>query len=205
MSTIPRNDKQKITVQINDNYEINMMYHIRQQSLYDIMSWLVTNFKYKSINDYQFSQDENIIETTTDAILTDELLYKNPKLKLINLSNCRQSEYYYTLDNTKFESSNESIFVSIRTITNYITTIYVNPKITTVYELKLKIQEFDAVSPDKQTFYYNGLQIEDNNLLSDYDIKNESTIYLIKYNQNCVSEECKFETGFFFDISYFRA
>ena len=203
MSNILQNDKQLITIQINDDYKFNLMYHIRQQSLYDIMSWLINEFKYKSLNDYRFSQDGNIIETTTDAILTDELLYKNPRLKLNKISSNVLAEYDYYKLNNNIDSNNESINVYIRTITNNITIINVNSKNTTVYELKLRIHEMDAIEPNNQTFYYNGVQLEDNKLLLDYDIQNESMISLITYNQTCISEEYN-ETDLCFDICYFR-
>lgn len=52
----------------------------------------------------------------------------------------------------------------------------------TIAVLKQKIQSRMGISPDKQRIMSAGIQLKDGLSLSDYNIQNDSTLYLINYS-----------------------
>jgi len=189
-----------------------------QQSLYTIMHWLINEFKYRcdhweSINDYKFSQNGVNLETTKDTNLTMEILNTNPVLKLNLVNQYPNLENFseYVLDKKKFEESESSIMVNVKTITGKLLIINVNPTITKVFELKLKIQDMESVPPCQQRIIFSGRQLEDHFLLSDYGIEDKATFHLVlrlrggMYNE-VSGRNGQYEplTNIFYDISHYR-
>jgi|LauGreDrversion4_2_1035121.scaffolds.fasta_scaffold210436_2 hypothetical protein len=70
--------------------------------------------------------------------------------------------------------------ININTIYKTTITIDISTTDTTDF-LKSKIQDVIGVHPDCQYLYYNEMYLEDNKLLSDYNIKNEDVI--IQYDR----------------------
>jgi hypothetical protein len=48
----------------------------------------------------------------------------------------------------------------------------------TIEQVKAKIQDREAVPPDRQTLFYDAVLMEDNRTLADYEVKKESTLVL---------------------------
>jgi len=78
----------------------------------------------------------------------------------------------------KFDLSLPDI-IKIKLLTGKIIVIHAEINSITTMELKIAIKENEGIQPDQQRLIYNGRQISDENLISDYGISNNSVICLI--------------------------
>ena len=91
------------------------------------------------MSDFKFSQNGKMLETTTDNEFTKNLLNSILILKLNLVTNPHQFNEQFEMDNSKFKVNYQSIRIFVKTLTGKSVMINVNPKITKVGELKLKI------------------------------------------------------------------
>lgn len=211
-------DKQLITLESINNRKIYLMYQMGQQSLHTIMHWLINEFKYScdqynSMNDFKFSQRGVELETTKDPEVTKNLLSTNPVIKLGLAVKQSEFENYsgYMLDQKKFEQSEQSIMIYIKTLNGKQTMININPNLIKVFELKLKIQDVEGIPPNQQRLVLNGRQLEDMNLLSDYGVEDKASIHLILRLRGGMFNEVSGRNGqyepltnIFYDISGYQ-
>jgi ubiquitin len=71
-----------------------------------------------------------------------------------------------------------SMQIFVKTLNGKTITIEVDPQ-DSVISLKKKIQDREIIPPDRQRLIYGGRQLADNKNLSDYDIREESTLHLL--------------------------
>ena len=72
----------------------------------------------------------------------------------------------------------KEFILNIRRFSNNIIPIYVTP-CDSIGNVKYLIQLKEGIPIDQQRLVYNGIQLEDNRTIEDYNIKEELTIHLI--------------------------
>jgi hypothetical protein len=71
-----------------------------------------------------------------------------------------------------------TIQVFFKTLTGKNLTLDLDPN-ESVENVKKLIHEKEGIPPDQQRLVFSGKQLDDGKLLSDYDVKSESTVHLV--------------------------
>lgn len=72
----------------------------------------------------------------------------------------------------------DKLEVYVKTLTGKTVTLAVTSS-NTVAELKEMIQDKEGIPPDQQRFVFAGKQLEDDRMISEYHVRNASTLHLI--------------------------
>ena len=165
--------------------KIGILYNNSCSTFQDILNILQNKIHFKSTEtnmstDYKslafFNKKTNKIINPSDLIGEDDALYikmesgftstDTPELQI--------SENYDDLFNTV-----SSTLIYCKTLTGKTIPMNIDLNKATIWDLKHKINEYEKVNPASCRLICNGRQMYDSNLLSDYKIGKESTIYII--------------------------
>lgn len=76
------------------------------------------------------------------------------------------------------DQSRSQIALFVKTLTGKTITVRVD-RTASIMDLKLALQDKEGIPPEQQRLIYAGKQLEDERILADYDIQNESTIFIV--------------------------
>jgi ubiquitin len=76
--------------------------------------------------------------------------------------------------------------IFVKTVTGKTITIDVQVSDTIAY-VKTKIQDKTQIPPDQQRVIFAGKQLEDDHTLADYEVKRDSTIWMVFYSFVCIN------------------
>lgn len=181
-------DHSIVTIYTINNKIFQLIYEIGKHSIYSLMHFIINELNYncnnkRLIEDYEFINNGKSINLTKDPVKTHNILQNSQmlhlKLKHDTLSNQMIPFPDITYDSEKFIIGTDTINVFIKTISGRSITIMVNPKITTVYELMLHIENVEGIPPEQQRIIYECCQLKPENLLSDYYINDQARLHLV--------------------------
>ena len=142
-------------------------------SLPDISEWDVSELKYISVMFYncysllEFPDLSKWITKNKSLVINDNYIF-------IGFSFPNNfKEIKFMLGQKK-----ESMVIIVRTLTGKNINLDVDPS-DTIKTVKDLILKKEGIPPEHQRFIFGGKQLEDNNTLAQYNIKNQSTIQLI--------------------------
>lgn len=166
------------------NKKIGILYNNSCSTFQDILNILQNKIKFKSTEtnmstDYKslafFNKKTNKKLNPSDLINADDALYVKMESGFTSTDTpeLQISENYDDLFNTV-----TSTLIYCKTLTGKIIPMNIDLNKATVWDLKHKINEYEKVNPSSCRLICNGRQMYDFNLLSDYKIGKESTIYI---------------------------
>lgn len=199
------NSNNLLTIQTVNNLKLYFIYEIGKHSLYNIMSYLFNQFKYKcesyeKLEDFDFVYNGSQLDITNQPILNGELgenpiikmTPKDPQYGQFDNQSFNSTKIISWLDNYEMIKSYEKpnmIQIFVKSLNGNTFTFKLIPNETYVWELKMKIQEVEKIPYEQQRLIHRGKQMEDNEVLS--YLEKDDNIHLV----------CRLRGGMFKEVS----
>ena len=182
MEVLPNTFNDIITINTLNSKKIHVKYNPDVQTIKTIYNWFFNEFKYKLVNfehfKYDFLDQENNVIPITDSV--EETINITNHTKKFNLvikdSNSSKKTYQPEL----FKEKADSFHMYVKTLTGKSFPVHLNQlNETTIYDLKLHIQENDGIPVDQMRLIFNGRELDDNKFLADYNLIRNGNIHMV--------------------------
>ncbi len=171
-----------ITINTLNSKNIHIKYNPHIQTIKTIYDWFFNEFKYKLINfehyKYNFLDEKNNVIPITDSVEDTINITKNIKKFYLSIQDMNSQKKVYRPE--LFEETYNSFHMYVKTLTGKSFPVSLNQlNETTIYDLKLHIQEKDSIPVDQIRLIFAGRELDDKKFLSDYNLIRNSNIHMV--------------------------
>ena len=182
MEVVPYTFNDIITINTLNSKKIHVKYNPDVQTIKTIYDWFFNEFKYRLLNfehyKYDFLDEENNVIPITNSVEDTINITKNTKKFNLSIQNMNSQKKMYQPE--LFEETYNSFHMYIKTLTGRSFPISLNQlNETTIYDLKLHIQEKDAIPVDQIRLIFAGRELNDNYFLADYNLIRDGNIHMV--------------------------
>jgi large subunit ribosomal protein L40e len=171
-----------ITINTLNSKKIHIKYNPHIQTIKTIYDWFFNEFKYKLINfehyKYNFLDEKNNVIPITDSVEDTINITKNIKKFYLSIQDMNSQKKVYRPE--LFEETYNSFHMYVKTLTGKSFPVSLNQlNETTIYDLKLHIQEKDSIPVDQIRLIFAGRELDDKKFLSDYNLIRNGNIHMV--------------------------
>jgi len=182
MEVLPNTFNNIITINTLNSKKIHVKYNPDVQTIKTIYDWFFNEFKYRLLNfehyKYDFLDEENNVIPITNSVEDTINITKNIKKFNLSIQDTNSQKKMYRPE--LFEEKPNSFHMYVKTLTGRSFPVSLNQlNETTIYDLKLHIQEKDAIPIDQMRLIFAGRELDDKNFLSDYNLIRNGNIHMV--------------------------
>lgn len=171
-----------ITINTLNSKKIHVKYNPAVQTIKTIHDWFFNEFKYKLVNfehfEYNFLDEQNNVIPITNSVEDTIHITKNTKKFNLTIQDTNSQKKVY--QPKLFKETSNSFRMYVKTLTGKSFPVYLNQlNETTIYDLKLHIQENDGIPTDQMRLIFNGRELDDNKFLADYNLIRNGNIHMV--------------------------
>jgi hypothetical protein len=182
MEVVPNTFNDIITINTLNSKKIHVKYNPDVQTIKTIYDWFFNEFKYKLLNfehyKYDFLDEEKNVIPITNSVDETVNITKNTKKFNLSIQNMNSQKKMYRPE--LFKETSNSFRMYIKTLTGKSFPVCLNQlNETTIYDLKLHVQEKEAIPVDQIRLIFAGRELNDNYLLADYNLIRDGNIHMV--------------------------
>jgi hypothetical protein len=182
MEVLPNTYNNIVTINTLNSKKIHVKYNPAVQTIKTIHDWFFNEFKYKLLNfehfEYNFLDEQNNVIPITNSVEDTIHITKNTKKFNLTIQNTNSQKKVYQPE--LFKETSNSFRMYVKTLTGKSYPVYLNKlNETTIYDLKLYIQENDSIPTDQMRLIFNGRELDDKNFLADYNLIRNGNIHMV--------------------------
>jgi len=174
-----------ITLQTITNKKAFIKYKQGMQTVMSVLAAFMKTVEYNLTDNRNYINDINSFQIIANNKMMSEADKNNPSILDTLAESNKQIRMHYgdyvvpinklDMDTTKSEPHK----LNVKSLTGSNITIDCDCTTTTVAQFKVIINYHEGIPEDQQRLIYEGRQLEDNKLLSDYNITDNSTLHLV--------------------------
>ena len=182
MEVLPNTLNDIITINTLNSKKIHVKYNPDVQTIKTIYDWFFNEFKYKLVNfehfKYDFLDQENNVIPITDSVEDTINITKHTKKFKLTIQDTNSQKKMYRPE--LFKEKGDSFHMYVKTLTGKSFPVYLNQlNETTIYDLKLHIQENEGIPVDQTRLIFAGRELDDKNFLADYNLIRNGNIHMV--------------------------